>query len=685
MEESRISKKKRDSVGRSLHWFYLLFLGLSICLIVKLFMIIFKFEPDPAIEAVLTPSPTETVLEPKRGSILASDGRVLAMSFTCYDIYMDCTVQKQAFAAKDNGAELEAAWLAKAKELSTGLSSLLGDRSASEYYSLISNGRAQGRKYVSICKGIDEGTYRKLTELPLFNEGRYAGGIIDDEKYIVRRYPYGTLARRAVGFVRRNESVRNSRVGIEGRYDHILHGEEGVEWMRNTDIGRVRDYSQEYKEAKDGRDIRTTLDIDIQDIAEKALRAQIEEDTELEGGCTIVMDVHTGAIRAMVNLLRDSTSNRMEESINLAIGRLGEPGSVFKSVNLMTNLEDGKLRSLDETMPTNHGRFQTFTQDSYITSYEARTGDKSISIIDGFSISSNYVFRKLAYDNYHSDPQSYIDKLYIYKLGEAFDFDLEGLAKPSVPDPKSSSWSGTDLSSVAIGYSVAETPLHIITFYNAIANKGRMMKPYLVEDIEEKGIPVETLGPAVLNASICSKATADTITRALRAVVEYDHGTGSKLKNKNYSFAGKTGTARVALDGGGYERGGLKKHQATFVGFFPAEDPQYTMITVVYSKLTTANTYGGTKPAAVVREIADFIYARGDLDGAENIEKSGKVPVMTASLPQIEDGKVPDVRGLGLKDALFVLENAGYECSYSGVGHVTAQEVTGKKVNIVLK
>ena len=684
MEEARINKKKRDSVGRGLHWFYLLFLLISAGLIVRLVYLVFVFKPDPQIEALLTPSSTKTVIEPKRGSILAADGRVLAMSFTCYDLYMDCTVRKDAYAKMDNGAELEKEWLAKAGRLAEGLAGILGDRSATDYYNLIRNGRANNRKYVSICKGVDEGTYRRIAALPLFNEGRYAGGLIDDEKYIVRKYPYGTLARRTVGFVRRNESVRNSRVGIEGRYDHILHGEEGVEYMRTTDLGRVRDYAEEYRPSTDGKDVRTTLDIDIQDVAERALRSQIEEDSELEGGCTIVMDVKTGAIRAMVNLLRDSTTNRMEESMNLAIGRLGEPGSVFKAVNLMSNLEDGKVKTLDETLPTNHGLFPPFTQDSYITNYEARTHSNEISLIDGFSISSNYVFRKLASDNYRSNPQSYIDKIYMYKLGEAFDFDLEGLAKPTVPDPKSSSWSGTDLASVAIGYSIAETPLHIITFYNAIANNGRMMKPYLVEDIEEGGVIVEKLGPSVLNASICSKATADTITRALKAVVAYDHGTGSRLRTDKYVFAGKTGTARVALDGGGYERGGLKKHQGTFVGFFPADDPKYTIITVVYSKLTYANTYGGTKPAAVVREIADYIYAMDPL-WESSVAKTGKMNAMQAQLPDVEEGKVPDVKGLGLKDALYVLENAGYVCSYSGYGHVDSYKADGKNITLVLK
>ena len=237
---------------------------------------------------------------------------------------------------------------------------------------------------------------------------------------------------------------------------------------------------------------------------------------------------------------------------------------------------------------------------------------------------------------------------------------------------------------MAIGYSIAETPLHIITFYNAIANNGRMMKPYLVEDIEEGGVVVEKLGPSVLNASICSKATADTITRALKAVVAFPHGTGSRLKTDKYEFAGKTGTARVALDGGGYERGGLKKHQGTFVGFFPADDPKYTIITVVYSKLTYANTYGGTKPAAVVREIADYIYAMDPL-WETSLTKTGRMNEMKAQLPEVEEDKVPDVKGLGLKDALYVLENAGYVCSYSGYGHVSSYTVDGKKITLILK
>ena len=169
MEEVKITKKKRDSVGRSLHWFYLLFLLVSIVLIVRLVYLIFVFKPDPEIESLLTPSSTRTVIEPKRGSILAYDGRVLAMSFTCYDLYMDCTVRKDAYAQMDNGAELEKAWLTKANELAKGLSEILGDRSATDYYNLIRNGRANNRKYVSICRGVDEGTYRRIAALPLFN------------------------------------------------------------------------------------------------------------------------------------------------------------------------------------------------------------------------------------------------------------------------------------------------------------------------------------------------------------------------------------------------------------------------------------------------------------------------------------------------------------------------------------
>lgn len=619
--------RKSDPTGLALYFIYLALLIASVIVMGRLVQIQLTYEPDPKIADLFKPRSRKQILEPLRGSIIARDGRLLAMSTPMYQVYMDCAVLKGT-----NSAEEEDAWKEKARELSDGLSQLYRDRSGQEYYELIMDSRKRDRRYVRIGGLIDHETLQKVSALPLYREGAYKGGFMY-EKRDSRQYPYGTLARRAIGYVKDNSNSNgNNLIGLEGRYNYELHGKEGYEWMKVTDNkGLIHNYDSSYVKAEDGRDIRTTLDIDIQDIADHALRTQIEDNPKIEGGCVIVMDVQTGGIRAMVNLLRDSTSGKMNESYNMAVGRTGEPGSVFKSTTLMSLLEDGKVNLSDE-IPTNHGDVRGFSRDQHIADYERENKTDRISILHGFEISSNYVFRKLAIDNYGKNPKKMIDKLYLYKLGEAYDFDLDGFKSPTIPDPDSKAWSSTDLGSVAIGYSVAETPLHIVTFYNAIANKGKMMKPYLVESIEANGVVKEKRGPSILNGSICSKATADTLTRALRNVVS--EGTGkTRLARARCPIAGKTGTSRIVLDPkytrishNPYEdEKGRKQYQATFVGFFPADEPQYTAIVVIYSNLDREIFYGGTLPAMAFREIVDNVYA---LDG-----NNGEVLTARAGMP----------------------------------------------------
>ena len=264
----------------------------------------------------------------------------------------------------------------------------------------------------------------------------------------------------------------------------------------------------------------------------------------------------------------------------------------------------------------------------------------------------------------------------MYKLGEAFDFDLD-LASPSIPNPDSDAWSNTDLGSVAIGYSVTETPLHIITFYNGIANKGKLMKPYLVESIEEHGTVKEKKGPSILNASICSKATADTLTRALSAVTE--EGTAKRLKGAKCTVAGKTGTSRVVLDHAPdnqnpyLDHWGRFKNQGTFVGFFPAENPKYSILVTVYSALSHTSAYGGTLPAAAVRTIVDEMYSINPCWG-DTLSRKSQVPSAKAKpFEPVKTGEIPSVSGLGLSDAIYVIESSGYKCSFSGIGHVVSQ------------
>ena len=466
---------------------------------------------------------------------------------------------------------------------------------------------------------MDRNAYNRIIELPLFRDGRYRSGMIVEQENI-RQYPYGKLARRTIGFVRGNKSpVTNTHIGLEGKFDYVLHGQEGREWMRVTDYGRVRNSDSAYVKAVDGKDLRITLNIDYQDIADKALREQITEEPDLEGACLVLMETRTGAIRAMVNLVREDGTGPFEEIQNLAIGRKGEPGSVFKTVTLMSVLNDGYIKSLEETLPATTGHVAgTSINDAHIPDFARQHQTNRISVLDGFKISSNYVFATLAVQNYGIDKskgrgkglektEKFLQNIYNYKLGEAFSFDLDGLQTPTIPNPSTRYWTDTDLGSIGFGYSTEETPLHILTFYNAIANKGRMMKPYLVEDIEENGIVTEKRGPGVLNAAVCSRAVADTITRALKAVTE--EGTAKRLKGAKCTVAGKTGTSFGTYENGQYSDAyGRRKYQGTFVGFFPAEDPQYSIICTVYSKPTGKSFQGGGIPARAIRTVIDKLY-----------------------------------------------------------------------------
>jgi len=610
------TKKKRDRIGLVLYIFYVILLGMAVAVVCKIVYFQLIWEPEPKISNALTPSMVKRTVEPVRGNIIDCNGRLLAMSYPVYDIHMDCTVRKAEFGKMKNKTRAqmrEDEWMGKAKQLAEGLSSLVPGTDADKMYSQIKEGRKYGRKYLLIAKGVDRSTMLRIKELPLFREGANKGGMIVETRNI-RKYPYGRLARRTIGFVRDNNGLPAEEIkgnpGLEGRYDAILHGKDGREYLRQTDRGRVRNYDSTYVRAVDGQDLRTTLNIDYQDVADRALRERIDSLDDLSGACLVLMEVKTGAIRAMVNLSRDpNRGNKFEEITNFAIGRRCEPGSVFKTVTLLSVMSDGIYKSLDETIPTNHGIVKNtrMRQDVHILDWEREHNTKEISILDGFKISSNYVFGTLAVQNYADKPRQYVEKVYSYGLGESFEFDLEGLLTPYIPDPKSKYWSNTTLGTMGFGYATEETPLHILTFYNAIANKGKMVKPYLVEDIEKAGTVTDRRGPSVLNASICSRAIADTMTRALLSVTE--DGTARRLKKAKCKVAGKTGTSFATFENGQYsDADGRRQYQGTFVGYFPAEDPQYSVICAVYSKPTRTSYQGGGIPAAVTKELVDYVY-----------------------------------------------------------------------------
>lgn len=607
------------------------------------------------------------ILEPTRGDILACDGRPIAVSSPRYDIHLDCKVAgDEQFEAGVDG-------------LAESLAGLFKDKSKERYKSDLIKARREGKRYYSIGnRDISHDEMNLLKGFPIFNLGRGKGGVII-EKHDSRIYPYGKLARRTVGYVKDNAySEGNNLIGLEGKFNYLLHGKEGSRYLRRTENNEwIPDLDREIVLPEDGEDIRTTIDIELQDIADKALRTKIDTVSSIEGGCVIIMEVETGAIRAMVNLGR-TKKGELDEIYNYAISQTAEPGSVFKLAALVTLIEDGKA-DLRTTIKGNHGRWsyngRVFT-DEYIHNEE------EVSLLWGFMKSSNQVFRQLVCDNYTGDEKEYVDKLYSYKLCEKFNFDIEGEGRAFIPVPGSANWSGSSLPSIAIGYNLNITPLHLVTFYNAIANDGKVMKPYLVEAIEQNGRVTKKLGPTVLNGKICSQKTIDSVKFALRTVVE--KGTGSALRNAKCHVSGKTGTARQLVeytDSRGkkvskyIDPQGYKRHQATFVGFFPSEKPKYTAVVVVYSKKTRGNFYGGSWAAPVFREIVDKI--------CTSSPEWGNVLQASASLPEAEErdieiGKfddytIPDITGMGLSDALYLLENRGFKVTFDGEGIVVGQ------------
>ena len=711
--DKNINSREQHRTSRTLWFLYCLFLVLSLVLLGRIVYLQLFWDPNDETTYLHYFQPRKYMheIEPERGAIMDCNGKLLAFSTPMYNVNMDCTILKDDFAKDEKeGKEKEAKWRAEAKEMAFGIAEVLQEsgKDGNWYYNLIITNRdsktASGRKNKPIAKNIDHSTLLKLQELPLFRDGQFKSGMII-RKVDTRQYPYGELARRVIGDVKVDpkDPEANRFVGIEGQYDHILHGKKGIEWMKRTDKGMIRNVDSTSTAVEHGRDIRTTLDINIQDIADRALRTQIQENPEVQGGCVVVMEVETGAVKAMVNLSRNSR-NSMGEYFNSAIGRPAEPGSVFKTVSLLTLIEDGHVE-LETKIPSNHGIMKEYPKlrDEYIPKYESRNKTNEISIVDGFEISSNYVFRRLVKDYYGKDEKEFIDRLYEYKLApDAYKFDLteKGATPAYIPDPKGKGWSGTDLISVAIGYTVRQPALNIAMFYNAIANDGKMMKPYIVESIEYNGRTEKKFKPEILNGSICSKATADSVTRALKMVTL--EGTASKLKNAKCVVAGKTGTARIVLNkeerGGSSDpfinSNGQKKHQGTFVGFFPADNPKYTAIVTIWSGLTSQNFYGGAYPAAAFKDIVDAVWSL-DTTWGEDHTQTGKVPQMKAGFIETEKGTglpVPNLKGMGLKDAIFAIENNGYRCSYEGIGHVVKQTPAagtqykkGQTISIVLK
>ncbi|MCR4566045.1 MAG: PASTA domain-containing protein [Bacteroidales bacterium] len=711
-------KRKYNATGISMTFFHVIYFFCSLIAIYGIIHIQFFWQPDEKTQNSFRALPQERVVKPIRGNILASDGRPLALAIPNYHITIDCAIRKNEFDEKRTekffketikvgrrdsvcfrtGIEMERIWRQKAREMCLGIGKLIGKDGQALYAEIITRRESGRKRQFKLAEFIDYETKEAIRKLPLAREGRYKSGLIIDEE-IVRDYPYGTLARKTIGFLPKKGNPDGSKTGIEYSYDSLLRGTPGLESLIRADgKQQIVDHRSKRIPVQDGYDVRTTLDVDIQNICERELRKTFATRGDIEGGCMMVMEVATGAIKAMVNLKRDK-DGLYRENYNYAVLYKGATGSVFKAASLMALLEDGKV-SLNDTVSTYGGvyQFQGWKCDDQMHTGVKYYPNKRICIGEGLEISSNIVFSTLVHQHYRQHPEQFRDRLHAFHLDENFEFDIEGLQKPIIPRPGERSWSGSTMPNIAIGSSIDLCPLHTLTFYNAIAGRGRMMKPYLVEAIQKDGKTFETIGPKAIDEHICRKEVADTLIKGLCRVTEGKKGTAYwAFRNAPYRFAGKTGTGRLTI----YDEkgrpitnlGGKTKNIGTFIGFFPAENPKYTLMAVGYQDISLASLYGSVF-AYTVRAVADALYAMDMENGAiikgrGRIGKSDKgIPVISAS----DTPLVPDVKDRGLSDAIWMIENSGYTCEFEGIGRVRSQSPAagarhpkGNVVKIVLK
>ncbi|MDP3437247.1 MAG: penicillin-binding protein [Bacteroidales bacterium] len=629
-------------------------------------------------------------IEANRGSILARDGRPLSTSVPYFQMRMDCIVPEES--VFNTGVDA----------LSLALSGFFKDKSSSEYKKELVTARRERKRYKTIGNRlVDYTEMLQIREFPIFSLGANRGGIIAEQRN-KRNNPYGRLAYRTIGFI----NSQGVGVGIEGSYDFYLKGKPGRQTVQRMLGGEwVPVSSEEILLPSDGSDILTTIDIDIQEATESALREQLSLSDVFEGATAIVMEVKTGAIRAIANMKKD-IGGEFDESYNYAIGHATEPGSTFKLATLVALIEDGYV-TLDTPVDAGDGRW---TYSTYTYSDAGNVGYGMINVQKAFEKSSNVSFAKLAVEYYANNEKKYIDRIMNMKLNEKFGLDIMGEARAVIYTPGDNMWSKLTIPSMSIGYASLLTPLHTLTFYNAIANNGKMMKPYFVENLQKTGVILQKFGPQEVSGAICSKKTIEQVKIALRGVVE--HGTGKSINDKRYTISGKTGTARIAFDGKYIDSQGNRKHQASFAGFFPSENPKYSAIVVIYTNKTKENFYGGSWAAPIFKQIADKIYSTSpqwndpigpnpeiEKDSVYILAGNGKAikdalsrltlpkGVMVASgewltrdtigynLKEYEviTDSIPDVSHMGLKDALYLLENLGYRVKFSGRGRIVAQ------------
>ncbi|MFN8350700.1 MAG: penicillin-binding protein [Flavobacteriales bacterium] len=635
-----------------------------------------------------------------RGHIYSDDGRLLATSVPEYEVRMDMRAE---------GLTNEL-FLGGLDSLCLGLSALFNDRTAAEYRRELLDARARGERYFLVKRKVDHEQMLNLKRLPIFREGRSRSGLIAEKRY-ERKQWFGRLARRTIGDVPSD----SGNYGLERGYEHYLHGTAGNRLERRLVGGAWMPVDDgEGQDPIAGSDIHTTIDINLQDVADAALEAQLRKNGA-HHGCVVVMECATGHIKAISNLtlIKDSTYGEVE---NYAVGHATEPGSTFKTASLMVAMEDGLVKP-EHRWDTHCGEVK-FSGKSLPDSH-GKCG--IISIARALEVSSNTVISQAIHKAYNQQPARFIDGLRRMGIGRPLGVRIPGEAMPILYGPDNKRyWSKISLPWNSVGYGLTITPLQTLAFYNAIANNGRMMLPQFVSHVTRGGQVAERFEPVALNEKIASDPVLQDIRRMLEGVV--DSGTATNLKSAHFKIAGKTGTAQIAQGNAGYKVNGVS-YQASFVGYFPAEAPRYSCIVVVSSP-SQKGYYGNVVAGPIFREIADKLYGnRLDMQDAKQLalldsirrSRGARTPVTFAgnardliaatqalNVPLHVEGEgewlstqatdslvvasprtvpgdaldlVPNVVGMGLKDALFILENRGLHVRIVGNGMVRRQSL----------
>ncbi len=588
------------------------------------------------------------VLEPSRGNIYAVDGNILATSIPRYELHWDAVTPSTHL------------FKTYKKALADSMA-LFGGKNATQILKNLEKARRQKNRYWLVDKDLSYSEYQRYKGFPIFNQNVFRGGLIVEQE-IKREHPLGKIAERTIGYEKQDKDGTFFRVGLEGAFSKYLRGDPGLRLKQKIANGQWKPISDSNeKEPTEGYDLYTTLDVNIQDIAHNALLSQLEE-FEAEHGTVVVMEVKTGAIKAIANLGR-TEQGKYFEKLNYAVGEAHEPGSTFKLMGMIAALED-KVIDQNSLIETGNGEMMFYGK--YRVKDSKRGGYGTLTAAKAFEVSSNVGLVKIVYDNYKNEPRKFVDRLYNMGINKPLGLAIRGEGLPKIPYPTDTDWDGLDLPWMAYGYGVSLTPLQTLTFYNAIANNGEMVKPRFLNKISNFGTaPTKVFSKKVLNPSICSQETLTKVQQMMFNVVDKKWGTGYSIKDSMLTMAGKTGTCQVD-----YTTDEVQ-YISSFVGYYPVEEPKYSCIVVIHKPNKTKGYYGATVAAPVFKTIAKKIF--NDIPYEVKIN-STDLAVLDQEKKVQEDEKVmPNLAGLSKKEALETLERKGFKVLAKGTGLVRTQ------------